>query len=186
MSRWIAPEIYRFIQDRNPDKEVVQLTVQQEQGVMYYLRGMAMNQAAKAAGYSSVGAFRNMIAGDPAQAVISYMQEQQLDGIRISLEVLNAMTLEAHRKAATAGEEIQAIKLLADMNGVMPNKKSNSGVTLNQTIQMTSNPDGSQSVTQAVIAGKTDEELIALAGQGFDFRLDSPKQIIEDVEWVEE
>lgn len=94
-----------------------QFTHQEELFVLMRLRGLSIRASANAAGMSVTKAQRIMDEPD-YDTVMEYLREQVYEDVRISLDTLNSMALEAIRKAGTAAEELKGVETLARLNEV--------------------------------------------------------------------
>jgi len=97
--------------------DVDPLTTQQELFLLTHLRGISIKASAQAAGMTPTSAYALM--KEPRINVIKdFFRKQLFDDARISLEMLNSMALEAHRKSANATEEFKGIETLAKLNQI--------------------------------------------------------------------
>lgn len=126
------------------------------------LRGVPLIPAAKAAGIKRDQAHE--VAARPHVAqTLAYLRDQYArEVVRVDRDMLNMMLLEAHGKAATATEEIMAIRELGKMNGCYEPEKREV-VTRNMTYEQVQQLDT--------------DELLRLAEE------DSLDPEIEDAEW---
>lgn len=96
--------------------DIEPLTVQQEHLLMLTMRGMSIKSAANGAGMSASTGYK-FINEDPRVPVVrEFFRAQMFRDTQISVELLNNMTLEAHRKSASSTEELKAIETLARLN----------------------------------------------------------------------
>jgi|SRR5690554_6644138 len=81
------------------------------------LRGVPLIPAAKAAGIKRSEA-HEVVARPHVAQTLAYLRDQYAqEQVVVNRDMLNMMLLEAHGKAATATEEIMAIRELGKMNG---------------------------------------------------------------------
>lgn len=171
------------IQSLYPWLEIRPLTSQQEQFLMYHLRGMSVAEASRAVGYTSPDTGRRLLAEDRVKVILEYMREREFADVRVSLETLTAMLFEAHRKAATATEEIAAIRELGKLHALYPEIRKGGDVN----IQINHN-----NPTEKQLARMSTEELLRLAEPALAGLLEQPTPIDEgssevlDGEWVDE
>jgi hypothetical protein len=146
----------------------VGFTAQQERFLLYTLRGMPPGPAATAAGYASGSTGNQLLEMPKIQAALDMLRAREFADIRITRDKLNGMLLEAHAKAATATEEIAAIRELGKMNGLYaPEQKVN--VNVNHEVK-----------NLKQLQQLDDEKLIELAGDAIV--LDPSQYEIRDVE----
>lgn len=100
--------IYAFL-------DVPPLTMQEEQFLLLYFRGMSITAAAKGAGMTWDRG-KKLLAQERTVAVLDYMRAQIFEDLTLSVAELNQMLLEAHRKAQTSTEEVNAIQAIARLN----------------------------------------------------------------------
>ena len=101
------------------------LTAQEQRFVLNYAQGMPLHAAAKSAGYAESRALAVLERQDVAEtvAVLRKRMTERLGDI-IDRDFVGAMILEAHKKAATATEELTAARDLAKLYGLnAPEKK---------------------------------------------------------------
>ena len=185
-----------YLRSLYPLHKIDYLTGQQEQCLMSYFRGLGAQAAAASAGmeYSIAKRFLDNAS---TEKILEYLRGREFTTASITREMLNNLLLEAHRKSASATEEIMAIKELGKINGLYEsdNKASaRSGVSLvvNNLVNNNSAPGVGHDITMRQIQALPESELLRLAGAGFDFSpdadLDIGKEIFEDVidaEWVD-
>ena len=92
------------------------LTKQEETLLAHYLASGDVANSAEMAGYSTKQA-RRLLEKDSFKAILRYLREEQLGGISVTRDRLTMMLFEAHRKSATATEEIAAIRELGKLHG---------------------------------------------------------------------
>ena len=98
--------------------DIEPLTIQQETFILTHMRGMTVKASANAVGMNPSSADK-FIRNDPrVPVVMDFFRTQLYMDARITLEMLNSMTLEAHRKSATATEEFKGIETLAKLNQI--------------------------------------------------------------------
>jgi hypothetical protein len=95
--------------------EVPPLSFQEEHFLLLHLRGMSIVASERGAGMSK-GRGSKLLKREGVPEVIDYLKHQLFADARITLDTLNTMALEAHRKAQTATEELMAVRDLAKMN----------------------------------------------------------------------
>lgn len=95
------------------------LTSQERQFVVNYASGMPVREAAKSVGLDARDGLKLMERQDIAETVGILRQKltQELGAV-ITRDFVGAMILEAHKKAATATEEITAARELAKLYGL--------------------------------------------------------------------
>ena len=109
-----------------PYLRISPLTSQQEKAILLYFRGLTKAQAATEAGYTShkgVG-FLN---SPEAVAIMDYLRADELQDIRVSRDSLTGMLLASHAKAATATEEIMAVREIGKMHDLYASDANNKG-----------------------------------------------------------
>ena len=95
----------------------VHLTPQEERLLSLYCYGFPIPQAARHAGMAPDRA-RELINDPRLTATLDQIKETYADAVKISRETVTVMLLEAHRKAATASEEIAAAKEIGKLHGL--------------------------------------------------------------------
>jgi phage terminase small subunit len=93
------------------------LTFQQEQFVLLVFRGLSITAAARSVGMSFTKA-KELWEREETQKIAAHLREQVYYDTRVTLEALNSMAFEAHRKSMTATEELKAVDTLAKLNMV--------------------------------------------------------------------
>jgi len=93
------------------------LTNQEELFLLTRARGMSIAASARASGMSNTKSY-NILKRPEVDKILEYFSSQLYDDARITLEMLNSMTLEAHRKSVTATEEIKAVETLGRLNEI--------------------------------------------------------------------
>jgi len=151
-----------YLQSCYPHADITPLTAQQEQFVLYALRGLTPSQAAKAAGYKShAHSGRSLMAQEKIQALLGHLRSEELDNIKVTRDKLTIMLFEAHRKSATSTEEIAAVRELGKMHGLYePEKVQTQSLHLHKVEQL---------------ERLDDAELVKLAGAD-DFVLPPPTE----------
>jgi len=127
-----------YLQSCYPRAAITPLTAQQEQFVLYILRGMAPTQAARGAGYKSPSSTAGQLMQmDKIQAVLAHLRSEEMDSIKVTRDQLTLMLFEAHRKSATATEEITAVRELGKMHGLYePDKVQTQNLHLHKVEQL--------------------------------------------------
>ena len=146
---------YRYLRSLYPLVRVRSLSSQEENCLLYHLRGMSEAEAARAAGYEDEQATARLLRREDARLILGYLRDKTLGDARIDVERLTGMLLEAHRKSATATEEIAAVRELGKLHGLYPEQKKSPSVQINQQINVTN-------TTQ--LKRLSDAELLRLAG----------------------
>lgn len=136
----------------------VRLTPQQERFVALFCYGFPAKQAARHAGLSAAKA-TELLESPEINAVIDQLREVYADEVRITRETITVLLLEAHRKAATASEEISAAKELGKLHGLYKSdEQRGTKITQNTLI------NGDVTVAgRKKIARMTTDQLIELA-----------------------
>lgn len=136
-------------------------TGQQEQLLLYFMKGMNPIQAARAAGYTNPSHGASLLREEAFQRAIELLREKYFQEVRITRDMLNAMLLDSHSKAAGTIEEVAAIRELGKLNGLYESDKqrAKSGQT---TVQVNV---GSQVTNQKQIERMDDQQLMEIAGE---------------------
>ena len=101
------------------------LTEQEKRFVGLYSQGMTAKAAARAAGYLLTEAVRLLDRQDVIESIALMRQRMNEElGAVITRDFVGAMILEAHKKAATATEEITAARELARLYGLNAPEKT--------------------------------------------------------------
>lgn len=119
------------------------LTSQERQFVMNYASGMPVKNAAKCVGLTPAEGARLLDRQDVAETVGVLRQRitQELGSV-ITRDFVGAMILEAHKKAATATEEITAARELAKLYGLnSPEKQVVMTYNVSRVEQLETLPD---------------------------------------------
>lgn len=90
--------------------------------VHHYVRSHNIKMAANAAGCSMAKA-KQWLEEEDVTVVLEYYDKQAMQECKVDRESLTLLLFEAHRKSATATEEIAAIRELGKMNGVYAPEK---------------------------------------------------------------
>lgn len=107
-------------------------TGQQEQFMLYTMKGLAPRAAATAAGYTHPDTGYSLLKDERVQKALALLREKIHQEIRITRDQLNSMLLDSHSRAATVTEEIMAVRELGKMNGLYESDKQRSpGVVVN-------------------------------------------------------
>ena len=116
-----------YLQSCYPHAQISPLSVQQEQFVLYVLRGLTPTQSAKAAGYAHPSTEGSRLMGlDKISLLLQHFRDEELSAIKVTRDNLTVMLYEAHRKSANSTEEIAAIRELGKMHGVYEAEKTES------------------------------------------------------------
>ena len=161
------------LQSVYPLAKVRPYTGQQEQFLLYYLRGMSVAAASRQAGYKDTQAARLILQQPRTTVVLDYLRERLMEDTKVTREMLTAMLFDAHSKAESATEEVLCIRELGKMHEIYPDAKRN-------LVEMNTKGDVTN-VKQ--IRRMTDEELLALAGNkaGLSPESDTPKLVEGEV-----
>jgi len=131
----ITPSEIAYLQSVYPSLELKPPTSQMNQALLYYLRGYSAAAAARAAGYASSASLKEFLESAEGQAILGFIREQQFEGINITRELLNTMLMDSHAKAATAMEEIAAIRELGKMNDLYPGARTTVNIDMARDIE---------------------------------------------------
>ena len=131
-------------------------TRQQEQFMLYFIKGLNATAAATAAGYTSPSAGSNLLRDERIRAALDFLREKHFQEVHISRDKLNAMLMEAHSHATNTLEEVAAIRELGKMNDLYADAKHRSA-----KVQVNI---GSQVTNVKEISKLSDEQLIAMVG----------------------
>jgi len=142
------------------------LTSQEREFVINYAAGMPVKQAAVSAGMKTQAGLKLMERQDVAETIGILRQKVAAElGSVITRDFVGAMILEAHKKAATATEEITAARELAKLYGLnAPEKQVVVSYNVQRVEQLEALPD---------------HELARLAGLD-DMALAPPVTVVED------
>lgn len=134
-------------------------TAQEKQYLLFLLNGVKPLAAAKAVGATVPAAFVQRLNDDPrAQEVMAQVPAFQTEKVEITRDMLNVMLLDSHSRAATATEEIMAIRELGKMNDLYADAK-HKGLKIVNNIGTTQ-----VSIAAKRIEALSDEELLRLSG----------------------
>lgn len=159
-----------YLQSVYPLAGIEALTTQEEQFLMYHLKGQSIRAAEEAVGMSR-GKGRKTLDKPGVETIIEYVREKEFKDIRITRETLTSMLLEAHAKGANATEEIMAIRELGRMYDLYEDAK-HKGNTTNVLIDKRV-----QNIKQ--IERASDEELMKIAGETISLDPDDYK-VVDD------
>lgn len=140
-----------------PYLEIRPLTKQMEHAVLLFIRGMSITAAARGAGYNDTRQLKKWLDSEEGEAVMGYVRDKHLESVNVTREQLTRMLFEAHAKAATATEEIAAIREIGKMNDLYENEKRKGAV--NVQINNTQNITNEKQLERM-----STEELLQLAG----------------------
>lgn len=146
-----------YIRSAYPLLEVRSLSTQQEKFLLYVVRGASVKDAADHVGMST-GAAYALYRSEQFKVLADYLREVILGmsqtETKITREMLNMMLLEAHSKAATATEEIAAVRELGKMNDLYLDAQRKAGVEVKIDIH---------NLNERSIERLSDSELIELS-----------------------
>lgn len=145
------------IQSLYPYLNIKPLTRQMEQAMLLYMRGLSVAAASKGAGYKDSRVLKQFLDSEEGHVILEHLQRKQFNEIRVTREMLTNMLFEAHSKAATATEEIAAIRELGKMHDLYENEKRKGAVNVNI------NSDA-KIINSKQIERMSDEQLLELAG----------------------
>ena len=120
-----------FLHTLYPELQQKRPTPQQEQALVYYMRGMTVAEAARAAGMPSGARFKSFLELDSTKALMEHLRDKHFADVRITRESVTAMFMEAYHKAATSAEMVGAARELAKLHGLYPENKPNVNVNIN-------------------------------------------------------
>lgn len=110
------------------------LTVQQERAITLIMRGQSYAAVAEDVGCSPSTVTNWMSEGHAFRRMHDFMRDERsawtMADARVDRNLLTGMLFEAHRKAATATEEIAAIRELGKMHGLYESDKKAPGQTV--------------------------------------------------------
>jgi len=139
----IDPETAVAIKTRTPRGRL--LTPQETRFVTLYAQGIPAGDAALSAGYPSKTAAGALLGSEAIAETITALKMRQIDtlGEIVTRDFVGQMFLEAHKKAATATEEIAAGRELGKLYGLYAPEKGNVevNVTVNRIEQLESLSD---------------------------------------------
>lgn len=144
-----------------PELQITPLTTQQEQIILFHLRGMSGSAAAVQAGYTPDSGLK-FLRSPKAQLVLQHLREKQVRRAVIDTDMLNSMLLAAHAKAANATEEIMAVRELGRLNDLYPAERK----VIKAEIKEVANTKQLERLS--------DEDLLALGGTIIDLE---PEQV---------
>lgn len=137
------------------------LTSQEEQFVIYKARGLSTLVAGRSAGYTPEQAEELLLNPDIA-LMVEYLLARNNRQVEITRDMLNVMLLEAHRKSATATEEIMAARELGKLNDLYPDpKRASVEININKKAEL----------TERHIKDMPEERLLELVGDTIDLDL---------------
>lgn len=139
----------------------VELTPQEERFVTLRCHGFGLLTAARHAGMTPDHA-RRLQHSSKVQCLMEQMQELYDEAVKVTRETVTVLLFEAHRKAASATEEIAAARELGKLHGLY---KSDSQKGTNVTHNTQVNGDVVVNGQQRIQRMST-EDLLRLANQG--------------------
>lgn len=182
-----------YLRSLYPNAGIEYLTGQEEQMLMYYFRGFNEEAAARAAGYQTANPAKAFFEKESTQVLIEHLRAREFATVNVTRELLTQLLFEAHRKASCTTEEVMAIRELGKMHNLYADNQGKGvrpGVTINQTnnTQVINGVESPAQITRRQLQGLPEQELLKLAGQGFDFALpdeEPPPDNYDDVIDVE-
>lgn len=135
----------------------VSLSPQEERFVTLVCHGFGPAAASRHCGMTIVAA-RALMEDERVTSILAYMKELYADAVAVTRETITVMLLEAHRKAASAGEEIMAAKELGKLHGLYKSDE-NKGTKITNNTQI----NGNVSIGARKLARMTDADLIEMA-----------------------
>ena len=139
------------------------LTAQEEQLLLHRVRGLSSAAAARAAGMSRQQG-EMLLETEKFRIILEFLIQQARPALTIDRDMLNGMLMQAHKKAATATEEISAVRELGKLNDLYPTEKKQ----LNINTKNITNSNQLENLSDA--------ELIELSGETIDL---DPQDITE-------
>ena len=129
------------------------LTVQQERFVFLLVQGMTPKQAARGAGYAENTSPSSILSLKPVSEAVRWFQQTGRDQVKVNRDKLTMMLFDAHSHAATATEEIAAVRELGKMHGLYESDQQK--IKANQV---------NVEIKVSKYENMTDEELMRIAG----------------------
>lgn len=147
-------------------------TAQEKQYLLLILNGTRAIDAAQAVGATVPAKFVERMHEDPrAQAVMDQVPAHRTQKVAITRDMLNIMLLDSHSRAATATEEIMAIRELGKMNDLYADAK-------HKGMKIVNNIGNTQvNVTAKKFESMSDEELLELSGDDITLDPDDYRRI---------
>lgn len=135
----IDPETAVAIKTRTPRGRF--LTAQEQRFVGLYVQGLSVNAAAEAAGYQNPPeAARRLMREEAVIETLTALKMRQMDSLSelVTRDFVGHIFIEAHKKAATATEEIAAGRELGKLYGLYAPEKAATeiNVTVNRIEQL--------------------------------------------------
>ena len=141
----------------DPELGMKPFTPQQEQLMMFTLRGLPPSAAAKAVGMSAVVGAR-LLSEPRFQAALDLLREREFDDVEIDRNKVTQMFLEAFDMAASSQEMTGAAKELGKLHGLYKSD-AQSRTQININTQ-----NNTQNMNVRHIQSMDDDELAVLAG----------------------
>jgi len=135
----------------------VRVTPQQERFLALHIHGFGIHTAARHAGMD-LQAARDLVDSPEIARLLDYMRDLHEDAVRVTRETVTVMLLEAHRKAASASEEIAAAKELGKLHGLYKSDEQK-GTKITHNTQI----NGDVNMGARKLARMTTEQLIEMA-----------------------
>lgn len=140
--RDIDPETAVAIKTRTPRGRF--LTAQEARFVSFYAQGLPPGKAAVAAGYPDEASARPLLTNEAIAETVTALKMRQMDSLGevVTRDFVGQMFLEAHKRAATATEEIAAGRELGKLYGLYAPEKGSVevSVTVNRIEQLENLP----------------------------------------------
>lgn len=155
-----------YLQQVFPDIEIKPPTGQQEQLILNYFRGMTIPKAAESAGYRDIGWARKYLQSPGAQAILGLLREREFEDVRITVDSITGMFMEAYHMSATATEKIAAARELGKLHGLYPDQKKGVEVNITQNNIGTANVKQLQRLSDEEIAAALGPEMLSLIHEG--------------------
>lgn len=151
-----------YIRSMCPELDINFPTSQQETLIVNYFRGRSIQQAAAAAGYKNVRAAREYIDSPSGQQFIRLLKDREFTDVRMDMETITSMFMEAYNLAATAMEKIAATRELGKLHGLYPDQRKGTEITINQNNVGDMNAKTVMRLTDAQLAEMGGAELMQL------------------------
>lgn len=176
MGQLISDQELSYLRGLNEYLNIPTLTSQQEQMILLYMRGASPTGAAKGAGYKDPYRAAKWLKSDEVQPIIDHIMKRKLDALNVTRESLTQMIFEAHGKAGSATEELNAIDKLAKLHALYPGSPGSGGSSVHVNVNAGA---GSQVeiTNDKQLQRMTDDDLLKLAGMEMQEAMTPPEPL---------
>ena len=181
----VTSAVLNEIKSLYPYLDLKPLSRQQETLIQMLLQGSSLSAAARGAGYASNENARHFLETEPAQRIMQYFHEQQLDTISINRTRLTQMYLELYGERGNTNEGARVLEGLARLHGLNEEarqKKTEVNVTNNTQNNTIINGELDQETVRKKMEVMDEQQLLQQAGPRFEGLTLEPEPVVIEQE----